>query len=120
MSTTERCDPGCIGWAVFNSNEIQRCDECARLQGDNAEFPDDLHAAAAALQALAESYTQTATKNNPPWGGYTQETVLLSITQTLLLHLTDARSATNRLISLVTECLPKGDNPCTSPTEPTS
>ena len=28
------CSPGCPGWAVFNGNEIQRCDACARFKDD--------------------------------------------------------------------------------------
>ena len=30
------CSPGCPGWAVFNGNEIQRCDVCARFKDDDA------------------------------------------------------------------------------------
>ena len=30
------CSPGCPGWAVFNGNEIQRCDACARFKDDDA------------------------------------------------------------------------------------
>ena len=30
----ERCHPECLGWAVFNDAEIQRCDECARFASD--------------------------------------------------------------------------------------
>ncbi len=30
----EQCSPGCPGWVVFNGNEIQRCDECARFADD--------------------------------------------------------------------------------------
>lgn len=31
----EPCCPGCPGWAVFNDNEIQRCDECGRFADDD-------------------------------------------------------------------------------------
>lgn len=30
----DRCDPDCLGWAVFNDTEIQRCDDCGRFETD--------------------------------------------------------------------------------------
>lgn len=30
-----QCSPGCPGWAVFNGNEVQRCDACGRFADDD-------------------------------------------------------------------------------------
>lgn len=35
-ATWSPCSPGCPGWAVFNGNGIQRCDECNRFPDDDA------------------------------------------------------------------------------------
>lgn len=58
---TERCDDNCPGWAVFNGNEIQRCDECfhdalpeARVSDDDvAMLPEAIEALRAERERLA-------------------------------------------------------------------
>jgi hypothetical protein len=30
--------PGCPGWAVFNGDEVQRCDSCQRFDSDDAAW----------------------------------------------------------------------------------
>ena len=104
-----RCDEGCPGWAVFNAGthpEVQRCDDCNKLQGDDPEFPSDLHAAMAALQMI------TARDNRAePWGlvpedaaygpDVVREDVLLGVTMLLLLELVPSRIEAMRLLDRV-------------------
>ena len=35
----DRCSRTCLGWGIFNGNEIQRCDECHH--GKRGPFEDD-------------------------------------------------------------------------------
>lgn len=35
QASATRCGAGCPGWAVFNGNDLQRCDECKRFSDDD-------------------------------------------------------------------------------------
>ena len=54
-----QCSPGCPGWAVFNGNEIQRCDACARFEDDDEAIT---HVIGIELREVER------TKNSVTWG----------------------------------------------------
>lgn len=93
----EQCDPSCVGWAIFNSTEVQRCDDCAHLQGNNAQFPSDLHAAAEALASLTRLLDDEEA-HSPDTDLRRHDNDLRAIVQTLMLDLTGSRSKTEKLM----------------------
>ena len=58
LQATPRCAPTCLGWAVFNGDEIQRCDACCPpdvTDDDVAALPEAQAALLTALQAALQA-----------------------------------------------------------------
>ena len=53
----DACEDGCMGWAIFNDGEIQRCDACDR-------FEDDDQAQAHALFVFADLVKPSSCKTS--------------------------------------------------------
>lgn len=106
-----RCDEECPGWAVFNAGthpEVQRCDDCNKLQGDDPMFPTDLNAAAAALQMIAaRDGVFEAWGKVPDDAAYgpdvVRDDVVLGVVMTLLLDRGPSRIDAQRLLDRIRE-----------------
>lgn len=64
LPRSQRCDPSCPGWAVFDGDNIQRCDECARaarrvVPGNFRILDDEVARLPEAKKALAEELGET-------------------------------------------------------------